>query len=298
MTSYRNSNGDVVGTKIIRFAINGVLYYAPGKTTALEGQAASTGVLDTNPDITTALSVPQAASLQTDYGSLELQQAINTNSLLLEHTRQNHDAVHNGGRMRVVAKETLDSGGYIVGRYVIKFVVNGVEYEIPCDTRIGGPPEPVKGSNLLSNVAAKHNISYMNADDNQYATFYLTEPTAGTKPYTATYQINDATDGSASGSWVDLTDTTAGFHGAFGYAGVVSYNITFAGRLSLKAGYSGDDQQLVCTVRVKYDSPFGTAYTNWGQFYAKESDGCGFIGGPDTNGYTSFYAIPGSPPIT
>lgn len=164
-TAYRNSNGDLIGTTFVRFAVGGILYYAPGASTVLAGQPSSTGSLDSNPDITVAQSVPSPCSLITEYGSIEIQQAVNVNSLLIEHTQTNHDQVHSyGGSMQAVLKNTFDSAGYLVGRYVIKFVFGGVEYEIPCDTRVGGPPQPPKvdvipSSKLADNIPSPYNIT-------------------------------------------------------------------------------------------------------------------------------------------
>lgn len=295
LTTYQNSHGDVVGTYFVRFAINGVLYYAPGISTVLAGQAASTGSLDTNPDITTVLGNPGAASLVTEYASIEIQQTVNVNSLLLEHSRTNHDLVHSyGGVMSVVPKTTIDSAGYTVGRYVIKFVVNGVEYEIPCDTRLGGPPQPMRGSSLLSNVAAKHNSSRMGRDDEQFAVFTFTAPTGGTRPYTMKYQINQKADG--SGVWNDMSDATPGWHEALTDQDVF-YDISVANTLSLQATEGSDDNTLQCTIRALLTNAAGSYSTNYGRFYANDEDGCGFVSGPGTNGETFYEAIPGSPPV-
>lgn len=299
LTTYQNSNGDIIGTTFVRFAIGGVLYYAPGISTALAGQSASTGSLDINPDVSTELNAPGASSLITEYGSIEIQQAVNVNSLLLEHTRKNHDIVHSlDNVMRVIPKTTLDSGGYTIGRYVVRFVVNGVEYEIPCDTRLGGPPQLMRGMNLLSNTMAKHNASYMAADDDQYAVFTLTGPTGGTRPYTVVFQMNQKADG--TGVWNNMTNTSGGDHAApneVGDANDLFYNLSDPTVLKLHSDEGSGSKTLQCTIRCVITNDAGTYITNYGRFYAEDTDGCGFISGPETNGETYYEAIPGSPPI-
>lgn len=192
LTTYRNSRGVIVGTKMIRLAVNGVLYYAPAVPTSLAGQPAATGIPTDNPDDISTTVSPNPASLVTEYGSIEVAQAEAVNNLLLEHTRLNHDVVHSENQqMRVVQKSTFDATGALIGRFVAKLVIAGVEYELPCDTRLGGPPQPPQirifpASKEVGDIDPPYGITSIPIID------------GGTRPITFSYQYFN------NGPWANL----------------------------------------------------------------------------------------------
>jgi hypothetical protein len=141
-TKFRNSNGDVVGNYIVTFYVNGVIYYAPANITNLQPQPPSSGTIRLASE--NVASVASGAWV-TDFTSLALQAADATQtSVLLPHTRLGHWEAHGG--MTVANRNTFDTNGNLVARFVVRFQFDGQIYEVPCETSITGVPQPVKST--------------------------------------------------------------------------------------------------------------------------------------------------------
>jgi hypothetical protein len=132
------SNTDTSGYNFVRFVINGQPYYAPAKTTALDGKPTTTGAL-TSPDA--ASDEPSVTSLMPEFVTFEEQAAINTNTLFLEHTHKAAQSAHLN--MSVVASTLTDSAGNTVARHRVRLQIDNFIWEVPADARLGGPPQPV-----------------------------------------------------------------------------------------------------------------------------------------------------------
>jgi hypothetical protein len=183
-----------------------------------------------------------------------------------------------------------------------------VQYEIPCETRVGGPVQPITGADLLSNIPARHNAARMGRNKEQYANFWFTAPTGGVKGYTATFQMGTAPTGGnpdvngvpdTGATWFDLPPK-ANFDKPPTYLSVQGRLIQYilvGNQLTVDSTTGTSDWEIECTMRVLIQSSAGVSSTNWARFRAMDTDGCGFIHGPDTNGKTSYEFIPGSPPI-
>jgi len=168
---YQDSNGDtwsntdVNAFNFIRFVINGQPYYAPALDTALAGQPEDTGAL-VEPD---AISdEPIGTTLITEFVTLESAAAVNTNSLLLEHTRKSSQNAHFA--LSALSSSVLDSNGDTVGRNRVRIQVNNFVWEIPADTRLGGPfQNPRLTSSLTPSVYFAppiHGTFYYNTSNN------------------------------------------------------------------------------------------------------------------------------------
>lgn len=158
LTKYQNAAGIVVGTMFAVFYVNGVTYYAPANPTALAGQPATTGQL--NPDVTESVpvSTPGGSSLVTDYISVDVASGTNTNNLLIAHTQLPFQTAHS--QILAFLQNTYDSAGTVIGRYVIQFVYGGVQYSIPCDTRLGGPPQGPRNPTIPVTESASSSNDY------------------------------------------------------------------------------------------------------------------------------------------
>lgn len=155
---YRDSGGSIVGQFQLRATVGNVVYYAPAATTALAGQPDSSSSLIGSAALAAALGSTASDAWSTeDY--TEALTTIETirDDLLLPHTRLGHWEAH--APLSVYAKATTDSGGDTVGRHVLIFQFDGVKYEIPCDTRLGGPPQRPRLSALMPTVHFNGNVS-------------------------------------------------------------------------------------------------------------------------------------------
>lgn len=199
-TKYRNQNGDVVGDFIVSFLVGGVMYFAPAKSTALTGQPFTNGNIDisaTNP------STVGSSSWVTDFASSALASTTNTrDQVLVPHTREGHWESHGG--MTVIAKESFDAAGVLIGRYVLQFQYGGQLYQIPCDTSFTGLPLPLSVS-LDSTYLYFPNSS--GSFSSQHPSGFPVTATAvgGTGPYTFEWHYRDDADPSTDG----LTMTTS-----------------------------------------------------------------------------------------
>ena len=137
---YHDSNGDLVGTKMLRITDpnSRLNYVVPLNVTTLAGQPASTGVTST---ADTGVSLQGDCAWITDVTTEALQslQAANI-QLLLPHTQLSHWQTHTaGGVYSIAPQNTRDSAGHLVAEYVASIVYKGKKLLVPCSLRVGGP---------------------------------------------------------------------------------------------------------------------------------------------------------------
>jgi hypothetical protein len=139
LTTYRDSNGDILGNRFVRFSVGNTLYYAPAVISALAGQPDTTGEIDTSGD--EGDSAVGGSAWVTDYTSEQVEQAeaIN-NDVLVPHTRVAHKDAHGG--MTVLVQNTFDTHGHTIATHLIQLRINGSVYNIPVSPRFGGPIQP------------------------------------------------------------------------------------------------------------------------------------------------------------
>lgn len=137
---YFDSAGDVVGTYQLRFTVSGVTYYAPANATALAAQSVDiSSALLTNSQIADQLSARESTALVTPFATEDAAYADAVrDAILLPHSEQGHWEAH--VPITVRTRTVVDSRGNVVGRYVATLQFDGVKYDIPCDTQLGGPP--------------------------------------------------------------------------------------------------------------------------------------------------------------
>jgi hypothetical protein len=289
----------------IRFAINGVLYYAPCLYTDPGAQAATTGKVVLTPPV---IDRPTNAALLTDFITFQTQAALRTNDALLTHVGAGHQAAHVA--MTATPLETLAPDGHAYSNYLVRFQFNNKLYSIPCHTRLGGPSQLMRGINLLANVSKKDNSWFVAHDDVQRASFYLTDPTAGTRPFTITYQVGTTvptwnksakTVELVSDTWADMDDYTPDFAAVLPTAKQAFYDISLPGVVQIKCSEGGgsepDDMQAEFIMRAKIENISGTLYTNYAAFFATDTDGSWIFSGPDSEAKSKYYTIIGSPAI-
>jgi hypothetical protein len=212
------SNTSTSGYNFVRFVINGQPYYAPAKTTAQEGKPATTGaIIDSN----AASDEPQSTALVPEFATLEEQAAINTNSLLLEHTLKSAQNAHLS--MSVVASPVTDNNGDTVGRYRVRLQIDDFIWEIPADSRLGGPWQaPHFTTQAQWPGGAAYYKKSIDKGDGWGAALIATVAAAGGLPITYRWQgfntaLNDWDDLITTAGNQTFTDATTGF--GFVYSG-------------------------------------------------------------------------------
>lgn len=137
---YRDSYGAILGTHQLRFCVGDAFYFAPGTVTLLDGQPEGSVTTLQPEDIEALVAAQKSTGLVTSFAT-EITSAIESirTGLLLPHTQKAHENAH--GTLTAFPKNTFSSTGALVGRYVILFQFDGLKYEIPCDPRLGGPPQ-------------------------------------------------------------------------------------------------------------------------------------------------------------
>lgn len=186
LRTYQNSNGIVIANQFAVFYVNGVTYYAPANTTSLAGQPVTTGELNPSGAEESAISLPGGSTLVTDYTAVDVASGTNVNNLLLAHSRLPFQTAH--GQVLAFLQNTYDSSGATIGRYVVQFVYGGVQYSIPCDTRLGGPPQPPRGYTVPVTLAATDDDAF-----NVSNTPITCVPGAGLQPVSFYWQWSSVT---------------------------------------------------------------------------------------------------------
>lgn len=273
LSSYQDSNGDVVGTHMLHVVVNGVDYYAPIMPTTLAGQDPLAGVA---PNLDPLLQ-PGNNCWVTEYATEATSDAyLVISGLLLPHTRQYFAETH--GAVAAQALTTLDSSGHTVGTHVLVVYFNQKQLFIPAVTRLGGPPQPPRlpSRGISVDEFLDLNHTSMGRDDDQYANMWYRNAIGGTLPITFTWQVNQKTNG--TGAWNDLMGASGALPtdegGTFQKIG---------NRIKFMVSNGSDHSRLMLVVRGKYSNIAGIVYSNECHFRANDEDGCGPIHGPDTN---------------
>lgn len=205
-TNFEDSHSNVVGTRHVRFVIDGVSYWAPALTSTLAGQPSGNNV-------TTLQSSSQTAGLgagDDNWVTVFEQQSVDSITVinedyLLPHTKLAHWETH--GSMTVESQTTLDSGGYEIGDTVVKLSIGGIVYKIPTHTRFGGPAQWwSSGRAGIAVPRGNYNCLYgASGFGTVLAPFYYWDatPKMGTFPRTMKWQLNQLPNG-GSATWRDI----------------------------------------------------------------------------------------------
>jgi len=305
---YRDSHGDRVGYYFLRLTYNNTNYFAPLELSTLPGKDPLTGISpDTNVVGITPV-IPGGTAWVTDFTPQDEQDLIVTNNqLLLPHTLLSHWETHTGGIYQVIPQITVDSAGHRVGNYVARIVVDGVELQIPCDPRIGGPVQPMRVAFPSINTLQGTNCNYcaMGRDDDQYGYFWWNAATGGTLPYSFTWQYNtyqpQKTGGQfyldpliGSGSWLDVNMTVGVYQNMPSNPVSAQSLITLPNKLSIRVSV-GDSKRICATIRGKFSNAAGNTYTNYCLFQANDEDGSWIFADPDVNQSASHVSITNDP---
>ena len=298
--NYYDSGGDLVGNIVLEFATgtppNMTIVYAPAMVTALAPGSTGDGLIRTTVDangVTLASGVPtRKAALATKFADGILEGALAQNTLILDHSRIVHGdtepQAHNG--VIVLNNAMIDTLAHTVGRRTVRFSVGGVNYELAADPNMSGPPQSWRGFNFNTNTAFTHRNVSVGHDNEQTASFYYKDG-VGTLPRQVVLQINSNADG--TGTWTDVAAGGGSFApvGGSGSVDVAAYNVTYPVSpyytFTATAHTGSDNSVLVCTLRVKAISDYGSSnlesFSNTCAFYANDEDGCGFISGPGSS---------------
>lgn len=268
-TTYQNSAGQIVGTRQLRFNVDGAVYYAPCNPSADAGQDTTTGQLTTGMTEAEFAAVGKAAWV-TDFVNEGAANAEDINTVyLLPHTLRKHEEVH--GNFSVTAETTLDSTGNTVGRHKVRMVIGGIRYAIPADVRLGGPPQ------VIRNIVASPNSQFTESSTLPLPSRnYTFSVGGGTQPYTFLWQVNENRDGS-SPTWRDLDG--AGGTGAILLASNFGFNYSNADTATVTiqvTSLDGIDNQTLSpafTFRVAVTNEAGTAYSNNVYLNARDNTG-------------------------
>jgi hypothetical protein len=237
-TQYRDDHSNVISDHQVQFTIDNTIYYAPALNTALSGNTPSGGRIDF--PVTNDVLANKHAAWVTDFTAEQVDFVQSVDNTLLAHTQQGHWEVHGG--MTVVPSVTLDSKGYIVGRFLAQFSANGAVYSIPCDTRIGGPPQmvqfPVNNGLPTALFSSTPGIFGFfgttlrmdcNVDSNFPATVTFTfSGITGSAPVTWKWQWSVS---GGEGTWNDVVANTS-FPIAYGYKSFTGLTGTVAGGIA------------------------------------------------------------------
>ncbi|MGV0949213.1 MAG: hypothetical protein ACOYB3_00980 [Azonexus sp.] len=323
--SYYDSKGDQWGNTVIVFDFgeppNVVRLYVPAQVTNLGPASTGSGLAISSASPTGSFTSPGIPlgnkPLVTFLTTEALEQAIIYENLLLAHTSlvfSDTGALQCHGGRTYTSLSVLDSLGHTVGRKYITLGINGTAWQIPCDeyehsTGSFGPPQLMRGINLVSNRATRYNAAACKQDAPQYGAFWLTANRGGSLPYTVTYQVNALPDGS-SATWNNLSSLTPGYVNAAGVSGrTVFYDASISGQINF-ATYEGSEGSYIqqFTVRAKISNAAGDVYTNYCRFYAAKVEpkdswwgkifGIGWFSDSDSeNQGTWNEIIPGSPAL-
>jgi len=260
---YENNHGDVVGAYQARFTVNGNVYYAPANSTALAGQASTTGLLDPSVAADIQNAVEGSAWVTEFAAGLAASIASVNDDVLVPHTRLGHWEAHGG--MAAFPKNSYDSGGYIVGDQVVVLFINDVGYEVPCSLRSGGPVQTPRitglgvwtlvggGSGSYHLPTPSSPILHIEPGGGESFPTYtsVVSTVAGTPPFT--YKWQSSVNGSV---WDDVTAV----YNNYGNTGVKSNTGTPSPAFGSLAGIGS------FTVYFDIKAPGGD---NSGQFYMR-----------------------------
>jgi hypothetical protein len=196
LTTYQDSNGDVIGNYFIKWVIESVAYYSPAVTTVLPGQTETTGIVDTSAD--GEFEEQGGSSWVTSYTSDQVAQAnaINTD-VLIPHTQQAHENTH--GSIAVIQQDTFSNLGHTVGTHVVQVKIANNVYNIPASTRFGGPLQAPRIGGIPTNLSVE-----IGEGDSNDCNVPVTVPfLGGTKPVEYHWQFNNA------GVWEDITPASS-----------------------------------------------------------------------------------------
>jgi hypothetical protein len=151
-STYYDSAGDVVGDYVLVFQFgtppDTFFLYAPARLSSLGPSSASSGLTLTSTSPTGAFVAPgvplASRSLVTQFTTEALALAQIYNNLLLDHAAgvvsdTGASQVHGG--VDYSAGDVLDSLSHKVGRKYISMGVGGIDFSIPADLSITGPPQ-------------------------------------------------------------------------------------------------------------------------------------------------------------
>lgn len=299
-TYFEDARGNIVGTRHIRFVIDGVSYWVPGQDSTLAGQPPGTNITNLQGASGNGLgagddnwvtvfeqqSVDSIVTINTDY--------------LLPHVKLGHWEAHGG--ISVESETTLNSAGYEIGDSIIKLPIGGVVYKIPAHTRFGGPVQWWQAGRISTDPSftSGANMVWMgNTGDNNFAYFYYRDasPFKGTRPRKVTWQLNSSTSG--NGSWHDIP-TTPGATAPVICGGSWNGNptVTFWGytisNTAMVTGSSGlfctvstgeNYRIATCVVRAKIVSNFGGSITR-----TTYTGLCQFLSQDEASGYITWYS--------
>lgn len=270
LSCYRDSNDDIVGTKMMLFTVQGVNYFCPAISAgAVPGQNVSTGVTI---DMTTLLQ-PGANSWITDYASAATEDAqLIMSGLMLPHTQEAYWEAHGG--IRALVQTTLDSQNHIVGTHVIEIIVNQSKLQIPATTRLGGPAQPPK---ITLNPYDQNSVA---GDGQGQPDVWMSATAIGTGPITFQWQYSSTKDFAAStnialnapftnGYIVVASDSLyppvpplVGWVGTSNVSTTVRFVLTSGGETGL---------QPVFYIRCKFSNAGGDRYTSPALIQASDS---------------------------
>jgi hypothetical protein len=275
LTTFQDSQGNVMGNYQILFFIGNVPYFAPANLTALAGQPETNGSINTDTAQEDAFSQQGGSAWVTGYTSDQVAQAeaINTD-VLVGHTQQIYYATH--GNMAVTASTTFNSLGAQVGTHLVTLRYNGLVYQIPVCDRFGGPSQLWRGfgfaadNGFTSNTAVfAHNYS---GGYGSGSIFY--RDGRGTLPRTVTLQINERQDG--SGNWTDVPLAGGSFQLNDGNPVLVAaYDVTYPQTLytfTISVRTLSDHPILLAVFRVKIVNEAGTIFSPTCFVYAYDLD--------------------------
>lgn len=255
---YYDSGGDVVGYHQMQVTYNNTLYFVPLNSSMLDGQPAATGV----PSTVGSISTTGGSAWVTDFVSAAQQNMEATNNLLLPHTQLSHWEAHTVSSYAVLPQSTVDSAGHTVGRYVLKLVYENQELFIPCDTRMGGPPQPARNISITIDtpnvVIPKKSPNTCDVNIWAYAT--------GTLPITYSWQWSITN----TDPWTVFTN---------GYVNVTGWSpgfdtFVFQNHVNIIYVNPGSRNTASVYIRCAVIQPgIGTFYTNSVQFTATDNTG-------------------------
>jgi len=279
LSTYQDSNGDVVGTAMMRLTDPFSLfsYFVPLNGSTLAGQDVSTGVAT---PITSA-GVQGDSAWITDLSTEALASLSAANdTLLLPHTRLAHWQTHTGGNLYgILPQNTFDSAHHLVAEYVAVFIYKGKKLLIPCSRRLGGPLQPPRILNLTPSTASLHTTG----SSGDYGIYFSPTVSGGTKPMTFAYYYNTNLPADInSTNWAGpiIAGSTQNVRNSNGDSDFQFYYDSATGAAHIINGGGGGGE---LRLKLEVTSPTGVTQTLYGTnnlatfiFYFSHSSECWF----------------------